>query len=105
MAEAFGQYPAMETKGHAGREAGTTLRVSEVTSLVGSRARVRTRPGVGGLAENLDLYPRDAAAHSKRGGGARRKIDNSSLNMRATIIDPDPHRLAIVEVGDPDLGA
>ena len=75
-----------------------------MTSLVGLRARVRTRPCGGGLDEDLDPYPRDAAAHSKRGGGARRRIDNSSLNMRAAIIDPDPHRLAIVEVGDPDLG-
>ena len=87
------------------REAGTTPRVSGVPSLVGLRARVRTRPCEGRLAEILDLYPGDAATHSKRGGGACRKIDNSALNMRATIIDPDPHRLAIVEVGDPDLGA
>ena len=71
MAAALGQYPAMEIKRVCPwREAGTTPRVSRVTSLVGLRARVRTRPCEGGLAEHLDLYPRDAAAHSKRGGGA-----------------------------------
>ena len=52
------------------REAGTTPRVSGVPSLVGLRARVRTRPCEGRLAENLDLYPGDATTHSKRGGGA-----------------------------------
>jgi hypothetical protein len=58
-----------------------------------------------GLAEKLDCHPRDAGAHSKRGGGVRRKVDDSALNVRTTIIDPDPHRLVVVEVGDPDLGA
>ena len=70
MAAAFGQYPAMGKKGMPRWEAGTTPRVSGVPSLVGLRARVRTRPCEGRLAENLDLYPGDAATHSKRGGGA-----------------------------------
>ena len=80
-------------------------RVAAFPNPASSRARVRIRSRVSGLAENLELHPRDAGAHSKRRGGARRKIDNSALNMRTAIIDPDPHRFAVVELGDPDLGA
>ena len=53
-------------------------------------------------AENLDPHSRDAGTQSQSGGSAGRKIDDSSANMRTPIVDSDPDRFAIAEVGHLD---
>jgi len=56
-----------------------------------------------GVAENLNPYLRDAGAESERRGGARREIDDPSADVRTSIVNTHPHRLAVFEVGNPDL--
>ena len=66
---------------------------------------MRFRGRVRGSAEDLELHPRDSGAHAERGCSTRGKIDDAALDVRAAIIDSNPHRFAVVETGYPDLGA
>src|SRR4029078_2767535 len=56
-------------------------------------------------AENLYPHARDARAEPERGRGPRGEIDDSSEDVRTSIVHAYPQRLAIVEVGNPDLRA
>src|SRR5450432_2532663 len=85
---------------------GTVQRCIRATALRQPNLRPR-RPlcaRVSGFAENFDPCPGDAGGHCERGGSARGKINDPSPNVRAAIIDTDPHPLAIVEIGYLDHG-